>query len=91
MFLIAYVTLFILFYIKEFLNNEILITQIYLGSYICACLPGFVPTDFNENGATKCEPYCALNNGLCQPGAHCFQECDCPSGYEVDDRLIKCL
>ena len=43
-----------------------------------------MPTDFNEHGAAKCEPFCALNNGLCQPGAHCSQECDCPSGYEVD-------
>ena len=73
------------------LDRGILITQIYLGLYICACLPGFEPTELNEHGAAKCEPYCALNNGLCQPGAHCSRECDCPSGYEVDDWLIKCF
>ena len=60
-----------------------LITNIYLDSYICTCLPGFSATEVNENGAAKCEADCDSNNGICQLDAHCPQECSCPSGYEV--------
>ena len=63
--------------------NFFLITKIYLDPNICTCLPGFSATDANEYGAAKCEADCALNNVFCQLGAHCPQECSCPSGYQV--------
>lgn len=53
------------------------------GSYICSCYDGYIPTTQDPN---KCQLHCPFEECLAECDPNDKYECNCPTGYIVDER-----